>query len=252
MSRISEIGERIGTDGFAVLPSVFAAANVDAILASLDAAFKMRPEETSIRSDAGSIYAARNVLTLWPEAATVWREPSLPEALNAVLGSDFGLVRALYFDKPPDRTWALPWHKDLTIAVKEHRPSQLFTHPTRKAGVPHVEAPAEVLQQMLTMRIHLDDMTAENGPLNVIPGSHRTGKKLQLGDTPPTAITGERGDVLLMRPLLAHNSGPSHPETIRHRRVLHLEFAGTAELADGFAWHTFMPGADSGESGILH
>ena len=57
---------------------------------------------------------------------------------------------------------------------------------------------------------------------------------------------GERGDVLLMRPLLAHNSGRSHPETTRHRRILHLEFAGLAELPDGFAWHTFVPSATDG------
>src|SRR5947207_577952 len=123
MIRLSELVERLGANGFAVLPHVFTATKVDAILAALDAAFKAQPEEEAIRSDAGTIYAARNVLALWPEAATVWREPPLPEVLHYVLGPDFGLVRALYFDKPPDRTWALPWHKDLTIAVKEHRPS---------------------------------------------------------------------------------------------------------------------------------
>ena len=95
---------------------------------------------------------------------------------------------------------------------------------------------------MVTARIHLDDVTDENGPLKVIPGSHATGTILQLGDVQPEAIRVQRGDVLLMRPLLAHGSGRSHPETHRHRRILHLEFAASAELPDGYNWYDFRPG----------
>jgi len=48
------------------------------------------------------------------------------------------------------------------------------------------------------------------------------------------------GDVLAMRPLVSHSSGASTPGTQRHRRVLHLEFAGCEELPDGFCWHDFI------------
>jgi ectoine hydroxylase-related dioxygenase (phytanoyl-CoA dioxygenase family) len=165
----------------------------------------------------------------------------LSDALTAVLGPEFGLVRTLYFDKPPERTWSLPWHKDLTIAVRENRlPSDRFTRPTRKAGVPHVEAPQELLESMLFARIHLDDVTEENGPLQVAPGSHQTGKSMVLGNAHPQNILVQRGDVLLIRPLVAHCSGRSHPETRRHRRILHLEFAASPTLPDGYAWHDFV------------
>ena len=228
--------------GFVVLRGVFAGARVDAILTEWSAALARAGRvEPAILGPAGGIYAARNVLSLWPAAADVWRAP-LQQPLREILGPGFGLVRALYFDKPPDQTWALPWHKDLTIAVRAHRPpGTRFAKPTVKAGVPHVEAPVEVLQAMLTARIHLDDVTEENGPLKVIPGSHRTGKVLELGQTPPCSVLVARGDVLLMRPLLAHCSNRSHPDTGRHRRVLHLEFAAAADLPAGYVWHTFLP-----------
>ena len=83
----------------------------------------------SIRAGAGGVYAARNVLELCPPARDIWRKPRLLEFLHAALGSEFGLVRGLFFDKPPERTWSLPWHKDLTIAVRDNRlPSTHFSN----------------------------------------------------------------------------------------------------------------------------
>jgi hypothetical protein len=240
---IETVVAQVERDGYALLPGVYTAAQADAMFDELAPALSAPPDgHGTMRSETGNIYAARNLLTLWPPVAQVWRQPPLPEALAAVLGSEYGLVRVLYFDKPPERSWALPWHKDLTIAVRRHLPSVHFSKPTRKAGVPHVEAPTELLEAMLTARIHLDEVTEENGPLKVLPGSHRTGKAMVPGEARPRAILAGRGDVLLMRPLLAHNSGNSHPETIRHRRILHLEFAGRCELPDGYAWHDFLPG----------
>jgi hypothetical protein len=49
---------------------------------------------------------------------------------------------------------------------------RVLTRPTIKAGAPHVIASDEILHKMLTLRIHLDEVTDENGPLRVVPGSH--------------------------------------------------------------------------------
>ena len=45
-----------------------------------------------------------------------------------------------------------------------------------KEGIPHVQPPTAILEQMLTVRIHLDRTDESNGALKVIPGSHRQGK----------------------------------------------------------------------------
>jgi hypothetical protein len=239
---IADWQREILKSGFAILPQVFSAAEVDELVAGLDAVMNRNAEaEGPIRDKVGTVYAGRNLLRLFEPAKTIWRRSPLTELLCEVLGPDFGLVRALFFDKPPERTWALPWHKDLTIAVKPHvGASTLFSKPTLKAGVPHVEASREVLEAMLTLRIHLDDMTDENGPLQVVPGSHRVGKAPVASYETATTILGSRGDVLAMRPMLAHRSISSREGTTQHRRILHLEFTGLPQLPDGFEWHDFI------------
>ncbi len=96
-----------------------------------------------------------------------------------------------------------------------------------------------VLHRMLTLRLHLDEVTHENGPLRVIPGSHVSSTSNGLGADAAVTITAKAGDVLAMRPLIDHCSGPSTPGTQRHRRILHLEFAADDKLPDEYRWFHF-------------
>lgn len=239
-----EISSRllIERDGFAILPRVFTVAEVNAISHDLAAALMpLSGMDAAIRTGSGGVYAARNVLSLFPAAARLWKKPALVEFLRDVLGDEFGLVRVLFFDKPPERTWSLPWHKDMTIAVADPDGTQSPACRIHvKAGVPHIEPPADVLDAMLTLRLHLDDVTDENGPLKVVAGSHRSGKRLTLDDGPRVSIIVNRGDVLALRPLVAHCSGRSAEGTQRHRRILHFEFSGRRDLPDGFRWRDFI------------
>jgi Phytanoyl-CoA dioxygenase (PhyH) len=238
MSRLQDI-ER---DGFTLIPAVYSDDECHQMAATLLAALVDYSDGAiALRRANGTIYGARNLLTIFPAAKTLWRRPSLLELLADVLGSGFGLVRGLYFDKPPDGNWSLPSHQDLTIAVEDHSlPSERFRNRTMKAGVPHVEAPDEVLQRMLTLRIHLDEVTAENGPLQVLPGSH-VGRDTSPSFRPPVTILAAAGDVLAMRPLLSHSSASSQSGTTRHRRLIHLEFSAGGELPDGYHWHQYLP-----------
>lgn len=195
-------------------------------------------QHTSVLRSKGRVYGSRNLLEVVPDVVWLLCRLPLQAFVTDVLGSEAGLVRALFFDKPPDRTWSLPWHKDRTIAVRRNDlPSSQFQNPTSKAGVPHVEASDDVLAQMLTIRIHLDPMTKSNGPLSVMPGSHRA------MDEPPRSpqqLHAAAGDVLAMRPLLTHASVVSKPGTVLHRRIIHFEMAAGDMLPDGYAWHTFL------------
>ncbi len=224
-------------DGVLVIPDVLSRGEISDWLAQLESNFAA--DLAAIKNRRGAVYAARNILNSLPEICSIWNHQPIRQLLTKTLGEGFGLVRGLYFDKHPDRTWSLPWHKDMTIAVKDNSlPSIEFTKPTRKSGVPHVEAPESVLQNMLTLRIHLDDVTEDNGPLEVSLGSHLNGKRAAESHE-ARKILVRAGDVLAMRPLVSHASGSSTPGTDLHRRILHFEFAADRGLADGFSWYDF-------------
>jgi len=233
------ITELIDRDGFAMLKGIFSPLVAQQLGAELERAILNDAEHQSAISRGETLIAARNVLEVYPAARTLWHRPPLDVILKEVLGENLGLMRGLYFDKPPQKSWSLPWHQDRVIAVKNNKlPSSVFGKPTIKAGVPHVEAPIWLSQQIIFARIHLDPMLDENGPLQVMPGSHRANQVQE--SRAPVTLYAHPGDVLLMRPLVFHRSSESLPMTNLHRRVLQLEFTGCPVLPDGYQWHTFV------------
>ncbi len=175
-----------------------------------------------------------------PAALEAARAPTLLSNVRSVLGEGASPVRAILFDKTPDANWKVAWHQDLTIAVEQRHETEGYSSWSEKDGISHVQPPPELLNRMLTARIHLDACGMENGPLRVIPGSHRNGRlsaaqiQAHRQETPETFCIAGIGDVLFMRPLILHaSSAATHPA---HRRVLHIEYAAES-LPGGLAWH---------------
>lgn len=219
-------------NGYASLPAIFSPHDVDEISRELDSVLCV--DDAAVRAG-DAVYAARDLLRLCPVVIDWWRKQSLMDFVCAVLGEEAGLVRGLLFDKPPEQTWAVPWHKDRSIVIqKPETSSWQYSPPRSKAGLWHCEPPQSVLDRMLSLRIHLDPSTADNGPLSVVAGSHRAGQR---GDV--ICLLANRGDVLAMRPLIDHSSPRSEPGSNQHRRVIHLEFAADPQLPDGYHWHEF-------------
>lgn len=225
--------------GWCLLPKSIEPARLARLLSLTDKLIDSVDE--GVRRSEGAVYAARNVVDVVPEVVEAWRSPTLVEFVTRYLGPDSGLVRILFFDKPPEQTWALPWHKDLLIATQPFNAQEGYSTPRPRAGVPHTEPPLAVLKSMVTLRLHLDEITEENGPLRIASGTHSTGKTLKLDGYEQRTILTAAGDVFVMSPLLVHCSGSSDPGTKRHRRILHLEFSSMPALPGGVQWHFWSP-----------
>ena len=185
----------------------------------------------------------RNLIT-HPTVVQLLHHERLGAYVWSVIGRDLVAVKATLFDKTADANWRVQWHQDRAIAVREKLEIAGYGPWSSKSGVLHVEPPQQVLAQMLAIRIHLDDCGAENGPMRVIPGSHRSGKlvDVDLAETVASGLAVElyapQGSMVLMRPLLVHSS--SSARSPGHRRVLHIEFA-PPEAISPLQWHSAVP-----------
>lgn len=157
----------------------------------------------------------------------------------AHLGPEAKPVRAILFDKNPATNWALGWHQDRTIAVKTRIDTPGFGRWTIKSGICHVAPPQALLDRMLTLRVHLDPVDADNAPLLIAPGSHRHGRVPEgevsalVAQCGTRACLAERGDIwLYATPILHASDAAINP---RRRRVLQLDYSAAA-LPGALEW----------------
>lgn len=225
---------RVDRDGFAIVDDVLDIGYVE----RLRAAIVCLPLGDEIRRKK-SVYGVRNLLEICPEVCALAVDPRVRSLVTPILGDECFAVRAIYFDKVPDANWKLGWHQDSVISVKQRQDVPGFVGWSAKAGVLQVQPPPEILGSMLAIRVHLDDSHEANGPLRVLPGSHRFGwldheMDRWKREVPEVACFVRRGGVVAMRPLLLHASSAAVEPT--HRRVIHIEFA-CQELPGDLEWN---------------
>lgn len=215
--------EIIEENGFAIRPAVFSPEFVDRFLRDI--------ESLAIsRRRAG----VRHALRFDPVAALAGH-PLLAAMACEVLGNKSFPFRATLFDKSPTSNWLVVWHQDTALPLRERTEVPGWGPWSIKENINYAHAPAGVLTQVLALRLHLDDSSADNGPLRVLPRSHLQGvlsdesiHDLAVRITPVDCVAA-KGGVVAMRPLLVHASSKSRAEM--PRRVLHIEYAAADSIS---------------------
>ena len=226
---------RFARNGYEIIPALATEQEVQSLVQELTPLLSLQKQVASTR-----IGGLRNILKTCPRSADFARSESVLTLVAEYASRPVFPVRAIFFDKTPEANWLVPWHQDLAIAVGGRVDVQGYTGWSTKDGVLHVHPPESVLEDMVTLRLHLDDCTAENGALRVLPGSHLSGKlgapeiSRRVPEQPEVVCAVPKGGAVLMRPLLLHSSRPATKAF--HRRVLHIEYA-TSKLPAGLNWH---------------
>ncbi|SET50693.1 phytanoyl-CoA dioxygenase family protein [Hymenobacter actinosclerus] len=225
---------QLAAEGYAVLPDIFNPEELAALLRTIATA----PADSPNFRRSRDVFAIRNLLgelpQLWPQLLAPRLRTLLAELFP---GQPPHLVKAVFFDKPAGSNWLVAWHQDVMVAVDQRRELPGYGPWSSKGGETTVLPPPEILESIVTLRLHLDACDATNGALRVVPGSHRRG--VIANDeypalTPPAVTCAvSAGGLLLMQPLTLHASQRS--TSPRPRRVIHLEFSA-AELPPGLQW----------------
>ncbi len=167
--------------------------------------------------------AGSRTLLEQPWCVELARELRADSLVSALLPANAVTVQCTLFDKSPTKNWLVALHQDLSIPVQRR----------------DVQPPVDVLEQLVAVRIQIDDCPEESGALRVVPKSHSQGRldreraeelRLRHGET---VVRATRGEALVMRPLILHAS--SKATSLRPRRVLHFVF-GPPSLPLGMEW----------------
>jgi len=219
------IGDQFSKSGFVVLPGMLDAGELQVVDSALNGV-------TAGRS------GARQMLALdWCTALAKNVRQQLVAA--GLIPFDHVAVQCTFFEKSREHNWLVSLHQDMSIPVRCRVDNAELTGWSEKDGGLYVQPPVVVLEQLVALRLHIDECGADDGALKVVPGSHGKGR---LREVDKTLIRDELGELLCpvaagggmaMRPLLLHAS--SKATGCSSRRVLHFLF-GPTRLRFGLEW----------------
>jgi len=223
----------IEINGFTTIDAIYTDGEVADIVSVI--------ENTEYRGEtfrqSADLFAIRQFLKEVPDVVPLLFNNRLKDVIKSVFGKNYFIVKSIYFDKPAASNWFVAYHQDLTISVDRKAAIEKFGPWTIKQNQFAVQPPLQILENIFTIRIHLDDTNQDNGALKVIPGSHA--KKICRPETIDRSTETEaicnvfKGGIMIMKPLLLHSSG----RTTNHagRRVIHIEFSADA-LPEPLQW----------------
>ena len=230
---ISETKDDLTQKGYSIIESVFTNEEINNLISLIENTDTSK--ETFRKSD--DLFAIRQFLKEIPEAVNLIFNQNIQKIIQDVFGENYFVVKSIYFDKPEKSNWYVPYHQDLTISVDKKKEMKGFNFWTTKQNQFSVQPPLEILENIYTIRIHLDDTDEKNGALKIIPNSHS--KKIYRPETidwnteTEEFCTIKKGGIMIMKPLLLHGSNRTIDN--RKRRVIHIEFSDI-ELPEKLNW----------------
>jgi len=233
MIEITQNKQELLDNGFTTVDNLYSTEEVKMIVAEIN---KADTKNDTFRK-ATDLFAIRQFLKEIPATNYLIFTDSLKALIKHLGGQDYFVVKSIYFDKPETSNWYVSYHQDLTISVDKRLHLNDFGPWTIKQNQFAVQPPLDILENIITIRIHLDDTDEKNGALRVIPKSHL--KKIYRPDKIDWATETEStcnvkaGGLMIMKPLILHSSGRTTNN--RKRRVIHIEFSNK-ELPTGLSW----------------
>lgn len=220
-------------NGYSVLSDLYSDNEISQILACIENAEQAGNSFMKTKD----LFAIRQLLKNVPELSDLLFNEKFIKLLSDLSESKYFLTKAIYFDKPSLSNWFVAYHQDLSISVNEKVDLENYVNWTFKKGQYGVQPPIEILQDTITIRIHLDKTDKNNGALKVIPKSHLNG--IVRTDSKDWNLENEficeveKGGAMLMKPLTLHAS--NRTTNGKKRRVIHLEL-NKHDLTEPLAW----------------
>lgn len=209
-------------NGYSILADLYSDEEINQILICLES--NKKDNDAFLKTK--DLFAIRQLIKNVPELAQLLFTQKMIELISELSESKYFLSKAIYFDKPSQSNWFVAYHQDLSISVDQKLELENYSNWTFKKGQYGVQPPKKILEDTITIRIHLDATNEHNGALKVIPKSHINGitrfNPENWNQENEFICEVKKGGVMLMNPLTLHAS--NRTTNGKKRRVIHLEF----------------------------
>ena len=233
MESLAQYKQPLEEKGHAIINDVFTGKEITDILDTINNIDTSGPAFRKTND----LFAIRRFVKEVPAISPFIFTSRLRDIINQLFGNNYFLVKSIYFDKPEQSNWFVAYHQDLTISVDQKKPFEGFDQWTVKNDQFAVQPPVALLENIFTIRIHLDDTDENNGALKIVPGSHRKGiyrpETINWNEEKEVVCNVPQGSIMIMQPLLLHAS--NRTTNNNKRRVIHLEFSDQP-LPGGLQW----------------
>ncbi|WP_346984354.1 phytanoyl-CoA dioxygenase family protein [Chryseobacterium sp. POE27] len=237
MNNIQNHKSLLKEKGFTVINNIFSNHEVEKISEVIQ---HIDPSKETFRKSE-DLFAIRQFLKEIPEVKDLIFNENIKSIVKDIFGSDYFVVKSIYFDKPEKSNWYVAYHQDLTISVDRKAELPGFGPWTTKQNQFAVQPPLEILENIFTIRIHLDDTDENNGALKVVPRSHAKGiyrpETIDWSVETEEICNVDKGGIMIMKPLILH--GSNRTTNGKKRRVIHIEFSDR-ELPEALNWSERM------------
>lgn len=223
--------------GFTVIENIYNNEEIEQMITVIVEADEKGKSHKETFRKSSDLFAIRQLLKEVPQLLSTVFNNKLRTIIHQHLGPDYFVVKSIYFDKPDTSNWYVPYHQDLTISVDKKIEIENYGPWTVKQNQYAVQPPINILENIVTIRIHLDDTDENNGSLRVLSTSHLNGvqrtEEINREELKESVCSVKRGGVMLMKPLLLHRSCKTTNK--KRRRVINIEFS-CHELASPLQW----------------
>ncbi|SDQ72203.1 Ectoine hydroxylase-related dioxygenase, phytanoyl-CoA dioxygenase (PhyH) family [Chryseobacterium soldanellicola] len=229
--------DSITENGFTVINNIFSDEEINKIIHILENIDTSK--ETFRKSE--DLFAIRQFLKEIPHIKDLIFNNHIKTIIKEIFGDNYFVVKSIYFDKPEKSNWYVAYHQDLTISVNKKIELPNFGPWTTKQNQFAVQPPLHILENIFTIRIHLDDTDENNGALKVVPTSHSKGiyrpENIDWNVETEKICNVDKGGIMIMKPLILH--GSNRTTNGKKRRVIHIEFSDK-ELPEELNWSEKM------------
>ncbi|ESU22255.1 hypothetical protein FEDK69T_22370 [Flavobacterium enshiense DK69] len=226
------------TLGFSVINDIYSNEEVEQITSLIE--HSCSESDNFLKSE--DLYAIRQFVKEIPEIKNLIFNQKLKKVISDIGDDNFFIIKSIYFDKPETSNWFVSYHQDLTISVDRKEAVEDFRGWTTKNNQFAVQPSLDILENIFTVRIHLDETNKENGALKVIDKSHLKKiyrpENINFETEKETFCDVQKGGIMLMKPLLLH--GSNRTKNKKRRRVIHIEFSSKV-LPNNLNWSEYSP-----------